>query len=946
MELRSMRRATWLGVGLAALGMTAGTGSRPASAATPTVPGAPAYRILGNGSIQDHGRVKPLDTAAREAIKSIHGREAIKTLDPATGKPVESWPPVAAMLDWSVRPEFWDDQPIVLVEYLPLKRLLLADAAKARLNAVAAKETTPEPLRARLKSLAAEAEVGSEPVLELARETSLPMDDREALAGLAAKLGEETKHLTPREIESAMVTVEGKRVPFGDWLDDLAKRDAMSHRRMSKTPPLAGLDKKALESGRRLRHYQALRGDNPGVRSPETVDALIPRPSNAAFMKFSAKAVDKIRKGDRSAEDSLTPLEEDSLRTLSLFLADLRTKERHDPGTNAEFDERYADWLRQTSNWLSLKKVIAADPAELEAFGYPHEELGRLRAAYKDLREAEEQAPGNLPVAKAEAFVSATRALGEAVSKYPTAGEVAREVQFNSFAPFYWAPFAYGTGLVLLLLSLGITADRLTVMGKLGRGLYAVGMAAFASGIALEVVGFTYRVLITGWAPVTNMYETVIWVAFMTSAIGLVMEIITRKGYPAAAASGVALLCTTLAATSPSLLDPDIHNLNPVLRSNFWLSIHVLTIVSSYAAFALAMGLGQLAVGVYLTATYRRAVGYLELARPLLPGLPLAAIGALGLIASQGATGGEGVFSTQWFYYLTATTFGLGAVLAIMGSVGVLGESISRAPLRGLSGGLPVLTLGALGVVFSTKLGLPAAEALAAHYASAAVAAIGALTTGLGLAALLGQGTTRPLAAIEGASEAPYSAPAEVPMSQFSAGGAATATLAKPSVAEIRARAAATRPKLDVRAEAMQRTAARIKPLANFVYRAMQIGVLLVAAGTILGGVWADYSWGRFWGWDAKEVWALITLLVYLVPLHGRFAGWVNTFGLVMASVLCFLSVLMAWYGVNFVLGVGLHSYGFVEGGAQGSVVAATVAVMAVAAAAAWRRRLASTSAA
>ena len=146
------------------------------------------------------------------------------------------------------------------------------------------------------------------------------------------------------------------------------------------------------------------------------------------------------------------------------------------------------------------------------------------------------------------------------------------------------------------------------------------------------------------------------------------------------------------------------------------------------------------------------------------------------------------------------------------------------------------------------------------------------------------------------------------------------ATLTKPTVAEIRAMAARQRPKLDARGRAMQQTAATIKPLANFIYRTMQVGVLLIAAGTILGGVWADYSWGRFWGWDPKEVWALITLLVYLIPLHGRFAGWVNTFGLVMASVVCFLSVVMAWYGVNFVLGVGLHSYGFVEGGSQGVV--------------------------
>jgi ABC-type transport system involved in cytochrome c biogenesis permease subunit len=138
----------------------------------------------------------------------------------------------------------------------------------------------------------------------------------------------------------------------------------------------------------------------------------------------------------------------------------------------------------------------------------------------------------------------------------------------------------------------------------------------------------------------------------------------------------------------------------------------------------------------------------------------------------------------------------------------------------------------------------------------------------------------------------------------------------------------------------MQRTAATLKPLSNFIYRAMQVGVLLVAAGTILGGVWADYSWGRFWGWDPKEVWALITLLVYLIPLHGRFAGWVSTFGLVVASVACFLSVIMAWYGVNFVLGVGLHSYGFVEGGSQGMMSVIIMGVLGLPAAAAWRRFL------
>jgi hypothetical protein len=84
----------------------------------------------------------------------------------------------------------------------------------------------------------------------------------------------------------------------------------------------------------------------------------------------------------------------------------------------------------------------------------------------------------------------------------------------------------------------------------------------------------------------------------------------------------------------------------------------------------------------------------------------------------------------------------------------------------------------------------------------------------------------------------------------------------------------------------------------------------------------------------------LITLLVYLVPLHGRFAGWVNTFGLVTASVVCFLSVVMAWYGVNFVLGVGLHSYGFTEGGSQGLMSVIIAGMLALPVAAAWRRSL------
>jgi cytochrome c-type biogenesis protein CcsB len=109
--------------------------------------------------------------------------------------------------------------------------------------------------------------------------------------------------------------------------------------------------------------------------------------------------------------------------------------------------------------------------------------------------------------------------------------------------------------------------------------------------------------------------------------------------------------------------------------------------------------------------------------------------------------------------------------------------------------------------------------------------------------------------------------------------------------------------------------ASLLKSLTQFLYRSLQVGTLFLAVGTLLGGVWASYSWGRFWGWDPKETWALIALLGYVALLHGRLLGWIRDFGLAVGSILGFLLVLMAWYGVNFVLGTGLHSYGFGVGG-------------------------------
>ena len=297
----------------------------------------------------------------------------------------------------------------------------------------------------------------------------------------------------------------------------------------------------------------------------------------------------------------------------------------------------------------------------------------------------------------------ALRALSPSI--YPAESKLRLEFFYNHFDGFYRAALCYGFALLLL----GISYAR-------GRGSYlkSAGLALAVAGLLFHATGIALRCMIAGRPPVTNMYESIIWVSFAVSFFGMIFFLRYRTTVYLLAALPVSLIALLLVHQMPIAMPASIDPLVPVLRDNFWLTIHVLTITLSYAAFALAMGFGHILLWRYL-----------------------------------------------------------------------------RNP-----------------------------------------------------------------------------------------------------------------------------AAARADQSMHFwLYRILQLGVLLLAAGTILGGVWANYSWGRFWGWDPKETWALIALLCYILTLHGRLAGWWTQFGLVVASVVCFLAVLMAWYGVNFVLGKGLHSYGFGIGG-------------------------------
>lgn len=305
---------------------------------------------------------------------------------------------------------------------------------------------------------------------------------------------------------------------------------------------------------------------------------------------------------------------------------------------------------------------------------------------------------------------------------YPATAQLERETRFYRLHPFAKAWQLYGlaflTMLIVMLFNLG--------------DFYWGSLGLFVSGLAIHGYGFLERMQIAGRPPVTNMYESVIWVSFGVAAIAILFEFAHRAKYYLLAAAPLSIVCLLLADSLPAVLDPSIRPLVPVLRDNFWLSVHVPTITLSYASFALAFGLGHIILGYTLFAP----------------------------------------------------------------------------------------------------------------------------------------------------------------------------------------------------------TSPRISNLGKWNYGVLQVGVLLLATGIILGGIWAHFSWGRFWGWDPKETWALIALMCYVVPLHGRLMGWLKSFGLAVTSVVSFNAVLMAWYGVNFVLGTGLHSYGFGTGGSElivGSFVLVDLGVVAIA---------------
>jgi ABC-type transport system involved in cytochrome c biogenesis permease subunit len=109
-------------------------------------------------------------------------------------------------------------------------------------------------------------------------------------------------------------------------------------------------------------------------------------------------------------------------------------------------------------------------------------------------------------------------------------------------------------------------------------------------------------------------------------------------------------------------------------------------------------------------------------------------------------------------------------------------------------------------------------------------------------------------------------------------------------------------------------TALRREELADRMYDLLYwynfAGSIFLLAGILTGSMWAASSWGRYWGWDPKEVWSLVAFLAYMAILHAKVERLIGKFGVAVISVLAFQTILMTYLGVNFVLTTGMHSYG------------------------------------
>jgi ABC-type transport system involved in cytochrome c biogenesis permease subunit len=714
--------------------------------------------------VQVDGRVKPYSTAAIEAVRSITGREKF-----------EEQPAVAVYLQWSLCPdgapgkEFteWEKKEFISCDHKGLREQIFAHLEpEEREKHKDGKHVAPADLRnspgfhALIDSAAAKRKQDPEKA-----QHNMSPEERKA-EEVAGRLVE-FDAITQRPPDSArgqrqpdpLHFVALDRVASGGWFSLGQLRDMVQepgdhpekwmivmYDRLARTPQL--YIAKEPEQIAALEKFQQQIKDRAPKKALDELQQIMNEHSDRLVARFDELQQAGNNDGALRLFDEIARTKEDKERIFAVIRESKGGGQRDVlkvlRNVLEDQDREKLEGLRKRVDAAIAKGYRADDPQyrvihldylearypylyrdSLAAQKFPREQAEAVLLSYKQLVDAYQTNKPEEFSEKSQAFFARLQEVSERYTTYPgedTVGDrlgglfrgrptqnpapalLNLEMQFNKRMPFMWA------WIVMLVAMVGF----ITSMAIQSRAAYVIAFGAYLVSLGFQLFGFFARITIAGRPPVSNMYETVVWVAFMSAIFALILELIYRKRVIALAGAMVSTLGLVLADQLPLALDPKISPLVPVLRNNYWLTIHVLTIVSSYAGGTLAWGLGNIA--------------------------------------------------------------------------------------------LALLAFG--------------------------------------------------------------------------------------------------RPRLDV-----------LKTLSTFTYRAIQIAVLLLATGTFLGGWWAADSWGRFWGWDPKEVWALIALVCYVIPLHARYIGWVKDFGLAVSAVLCYAAIVMSWYGVNFVLGAGLHSYGFGGGG-------------------------------
>lgn len=494
-----------------------------------------------------------------------------------------------------------------------------------------------------------------------------------------------------------------------------------------------------------------------------------------------------------------------------------------------------------------------------------------------------------------------------AYTKYPTSVDdltkLDAELSYNSMDPFLWT----------FLLSFLALASFALSFGKHTHKMYITGMVLMVLGLIWTIYGFYLRVRVTGWAPVTNMYETMVFVPFIVSVLAfwfmllpltqasiskawnltlLPFRIIpTKKERPATKSGEDSTIQYVATAARLLLLAGIFYFLTQTsyadggrpyfeLWPEFWSSENMVTDASLAAVTSDAQT--QAMDSSSRVGTWAISIGCLVLILWVVPRFLVATPLAIGFATSsylkaRKAQDKQSVISTAIEQLVSRRSFALaGTFMTAIG--GLYAFYAAASPDVAISADFdplqPVLrsnfwlTIHVLTIVASYGAGL--------------------LALGLGNIAMYHYAFGK------------YQDPVKLDDLDLPEG-------VVPSSGD---------------SESKSRPPAACASLSDYAYKAVKVAVILLTAGTILGGLWADVSWGRFWGWDPKEVWALISLLVYLAILHGRYAGWFNHFGMIFGTVLGASAIVMSWYGVNFVLPqfsssgtVGLHSYGEGSGG-------------------------------